>query len=91
MPQRYIDNVVIDGTQDGDMVTMMNGDTMEPPFALFSPDLQTNIGGPYATKEHAEAALALIKQGVMNPYLSFQHAQLWDDNEHAYQTATGGQ
>jgi hypothetical protein len=60
-----VENLVIDGeSEDGAMA----GDGQNPPFALFSPDLQRNVGGPYAKRKHAEKALKAIKQGLMVPY-----------------------
>ena len=66
-----IENLVIDGERDED--GMMGGcDEGEAgfhaPFALFSPDLQTNVGGPYATREHAAAAHKAMLNGDMVPY-----------------------
>ncbi len=66
-----VENIIIDGESDceGTMCGMDKGEEgFHPPFALFSPDLQVNVGGPYASYDHAEAALELIKKGVMVPY-----------------------
>lgn len=72
----FIDNVVIDGTaEDG----TFQGDGEQPPFALFSPDLQENIGGPYAEREHANAALGAMKAGIIRPFFSsFSTAEAWN-------------
>jgi hypothetical protein len=48
------------------------------PFALFSIDLQANVGGPYAKREHAQAALDTIKKGGMVPYTN--NAVVWTVN-----------
>ena len=60
-----IEDLVVDGDTEGGA---MDGDGTLPPFALFSPALQENVGGPYATRQHADAALDLIRQGRMVPY-----------------------
>lgn len=66
-----IESLVIDGESvyDGTMGGMDKGEEgFRPPFALFSPDLQVNVGGPYASYDHAEAALDVMKRGGMVPY-----------------------
>lgn len=74
---KKLDNVVVDGTaEDG----TFQGDGELPPFALFSPDLQENIGGPYATREHAAAALTIMKQGIIRPFFqSMDSADRWNN------------
>ena len=67
MKECPIENLVI----DGDSGDAMMADGTRPPFALFSPDLQQNVGGPYAKRKHAKAALKLIKKGRMIPYTNF--------------------
>lgn len=75
-----LDNIVIDGTEFGEPDNDMVGDGPKPPFALFSPDLQCNIGGPYAEKAHAEAALQAMKDGKLNPYFpNFAIAKQWNE------------
>jgi hypothetical protein len=71
-----VENLIVDGeSQDEGVMTAADDDaSCGPPFALFSPDLQVNVGGPYATREHANAALELIKQGGMIPYTFGPHA-----------------
>lgn len=64
-----IESLTIDGEKEG---TMQGCDRDEPgfapPFAIFSPDLQTNVGGPYASRDHASEAHSLMLAGVMVPY-----------------------
>ncbi len=67
-----LDNIVIDGTENGEF----EGDATNPPFALFSPELQATIGGPYAKREHAEEALAMMREGVLNPFFTSYKASL---------------
>ena len=58
---------IIDGeNEDG----QMSSDGQNAPFAIFCPELQCNVGGPYAERAHAEAALELIEKGVMMGYSS---------------------
>lgn len=60
-----VEDIVIDGTnEEGQMET----GAANTPFALFSPTLQTNVGGPYAELNHAQAALDAIKSRKMLPY-----------------------
>lgn len=65
-----VESLVIDGESDesGQMGACDGHIGFHPPYALFSPDLQENVGGPYATYGHAEAALQLIVAGKMVPY-----------------------
>jgi hypothetical protein len=71
-PKRVaIESLVIDGESvyDGTMGGMDKGeDNFRPPYALFSPDLQANVGGPYASYDHAEAAKEVMLKGGMVPY-----------------------
>ena len=79
----YVEDIVIDGTgEDGSMM----GDGEKPPFALFSPNRQENVGGPYATREHADAALEAIRQGVMIPYTSGPCAWSLNGKPHPFQS-----
>jgi hypothetical protein len=66
MKECPIENLIVDGESQDE--GMMTADGTRPPFAIFSPDLQQNVGGPYAEREHANAALGIIKQAGMIPY-----------------------
>lgn len=70
MRQVPVEDIVIDGesNESNQMATFCEDEGFHAPFALFSPELQTNVGGPYATHAHAEAALEAIKAGNMVPY-----------------------
>ena len=71
-----INNVVIDGMTENDQ---WQGDGNFPPFALFSPDLQDYVGGPYAQRQHAEEALEAMKDGKIDPFLSsWDNAEKWN-------------
>lgn len=66
-----IESLVVDGESDEDnqMAGCDEGEKgFHPPFALFSPDLQHNVGGPYAEREHAQQALDTMLKGGMVPY-----------------------
>lgn len=75
-----VENLVIDGENEGgQMEGCDKGEKgFHAPFAIFSPDLQVNVGGPYANREHAEAALQFIKDGKMVPYTNT--AETWTVN-----------
>ncbi len=73
MPTKIVnvENIIIDGENknDGNMEACEKGEKgFRAPFALFSPDLQANVGGPYAKREHAQAALNTMLKGQMVPY-----------------------
>lgn len=76
------EELTIDGESDADG-TMEGCDKDEEgfhaPFAIFSPDLQMNVGGPYAKRAHAAAALKLIQQGKMIPYTN--EPVMWTVND----------
>lgn len=70
-PESSIESLVIDGEwlDAGVMMECSAGDSgFIAPFALFSPDLQQNVGGPYASFDHAEAARQLMLKGDVIPY-----------------------
>lgn len=68
MNEYPIEDLVVDGESEDE--GMMTADGTNPPFALFSPDLQKNVGGPYAERKHAETAFEVMMQGGMIPYTS---------------------
>lgn len=71
-----IEELVIDGTgEDGSMEGVLPGERLDAPFAVFSPTLQCNVGGPYAKYKHAEQALNCFKSGKMLPYT--QEPVIW--------------
>jgi hypothetical protein len=66
-----VESLIIDGEADesNQMQGCDDGEAgFHPPFALFSADLQMNVGGPYAKRSHAEEALKVMKAGGMVPY-----------------------
>lgn len=65
-----IENLVIDGESDAEnqMSGCDSGKGFHAPFAIFSPDLQRNVGGPYASFQCASDALKAIQRGKMIPY-----------------------
>jgi hypothetical protein len=64
-----IESLVVDGEKDGTMQGYTPGERgFKPPFAIFSPDLQHNVGGPYASAKDALKAITLMRGGAMVPY-----------------------
>ncbi len=79
-PERVaVESLVIDGEKDGSMQGCTAGERgFHAPFALFSPDLQANVGGPYALRSHAEDAKKVMMTGGMVPYTN--NAVTWTVN-----------
>lgn len=66
-----VESLVIDGEyESGEMAGCDLGDFgFRCPYALFSPELQCNVGGPYSSREHAASALQAMLEGKMIPFV----------------------
>lgn len=65
-----VESLLIEGesNESNQMESCDNEQDCHPPFALFCPDLQRNVGGPYATAHHAYEAKEAMLRGKMVPY-----------------------
>lgn len=65
-----IESLVVEGESNAEnQMTLCDIEQdFHPPFALFCPDLQCNVAGPFAAASHAYAAKETMLAGRMVPY-----------------------